>query len=231
MIILYKTLSALCLLVILNTSCSSSKTSPSNTTTFWINSMKTDCDIGAGHSQCLQIFKGSNLDDAQWSLFHSTIEGFVFEPGYLQKVKVSETFLDPKNIPADASSITYKLIQVLHKKQDPRMALHDIWAATKINGEKITDKTNTPTLEINISKMKIFGSDGCNQYSANIDVLTSSTIGFEPIISTRKMCENMIIPGKYSKALQQTVRFKRENLSLTFYDAENHETISFKKVD
>ena len=209
-------------------SCSTSKPI---TSTFWVNSMKMDCDAGAGKAQCLQIYKGNDLDTAEWSFFYSPIEGFTFEPGYLQKIEVAETPLDAKNVPADASSIKYKLVEVLEKKEDSRMALHDIWAATHIEGNTIDISKNIPSLEINITKMKVFGTDGCNNYTGDIKKLTATTIAFAPLASTRKMCMDMNIPDTYNKALGNSVSYKRENSILYFYDANGNETLRFKKVD
>lgn len=224
-----KTFSAILLLTIFSASCTSTKSS--TTSTFWVNSMKTDCDAGVGKTQCLQIYKGNDLDNAEWTHFYASIEGFTFEPGFLQKLEVTETQLETEDMPADASSIKYKLVKVLEKTQDPRMALHDIWAATHINGNEVDNTANVPTLEINITKMKAFGTDGCNNYTGGIENLTTSTITFGPLASTRKMCADMQIPDAYNKALFKSVSYKRENLNLYFYDSDGNETIRFKKVD
>ena len=47
----------------------------------------------------------------------SRIEGFTYEPGYIYRLTVKKTVL--ANPPADGSSITYTLIQVIEKLKDP----------------------------------------------------------------------------------------------------------------
>ncbi|WP_225312545.1 DUF4377 domain-containing protein [Pseudotamlana haliotis] len=226
---LFKTLSLLFLCAIISTSCSSNA---NETTTFWVNSMKVDCDAGAGKAQCLQIYKGDDLEHAKWTYFYSPIEGFTFEPGLLKKIEVSETHLDPKDVPADASSIKYTLVKVLEEMLDPRMHLHDIWAATHINGNTL-NKENTfiPTLEINISRMAIMGTDGCNNYTGNIKSLGDKNITFGPIAGTRKMCPNMETPDAFNKALNHSASFKRDGLKLYLFDANGKETLRFNKID
>ncbi|WP_194768034.1 DUF4377 domain-containing protein [Tamlana sp. I1] len=225
----FKTFSAIILLAIISTSCSSNET---EITSFWVNSMKVDCDAGAGKAQCLQIYKGDDIENAKWTYFYSPIEGFNFEPGLLQKIEVSETHLDAKDVPADASSINYKLIKVLEKKEDPRMHLNDIWACTHINEKPIDiSNSNIPTLEINISKMMLMGTDGCNNYTGNLETLNENSIAFGPIAGTRKMCLDMQTPDSYNTALNKTKSYKREGLILYLYDANGNEILRFNKAD
>ncbi|MFC0605250.1 DUF4377 domain-containing protein [Winogradskyella pulchriflava] len=223
---LYKTFSILTLIVMM-TSCGTTK---QTTATYWVNSAKVDCDAGAGKTTCLQVTTADNHENAEWSNFYAPINGFTFEPGFLQKIEVTETKLDSENVPADASSIQYDLVKVLEKITDPKLAIHDIWVATHINGKEI-DRTKAPNLEINTTEMRVFGSNGCNNYNGQIKTLTSKTIAFGPIASTRKMCLDMAIPDSYDKALYNTSSYKKDDLTLTFYDENGGEVLRFNKVD
>lgn len=218
-------------IIILATILSSCGASKKTTSTYWVNSAKVDCDAGAGQAKCLQVTKVDNYENAEWSNFYSTINGFKFEPGYLQKIEVTETELDSKNVPADASSIQYDLVKVLEKKQDPKLAIHDIWATTHINGEEIKTSTEVPTLEINTTEMRAFGTNGCNNYTGQIKNITSNTIEFGAIASTRKMCMDMAIPDRFDKAFNSISTYKKEGLTLFFYNETGDEVLRFKKVD
>ncbi|GAA4292086.1 DUF4377 domain-containing protein [Aestuariibaculum suncheonense] len=223
---LLKTMLPITIIATLFTSCNSIKT-----TTYWVNSVKTDCSVGAGKMQCLQVYKGADVDKATWSTFSAPIEGFEFEFGYFQKIEVAETALDTKDVPADASSIKYNLVKVLEKKQDPKMALNDIWSVTAIHGSAISNSRQTPNLEINISKMQISGTDGCNNFTGAIKNITARNISFGPIAATRKMCPDMTIPSNFHKALNSSVSYKQDNLTLSFFDDNGSETLTLKKVD
>ncbi|WP_418637352.1 DUF4377 domain-containing protein [Winogradskyella sp.] len=217
--------------VILTVMLSSCSTTKKTTATYWVNSAKVDCDAGAGKTTCLQISKADNYENAEWSNFYATINGFNFEPGYLQKIEVAETQLDSKSVPADASSIQYDLIKVLEKKQDPKLAIHDIWAATHINGEAIESTSNVPTLELNTTEMRASGTNGCNNYTGQIKNITSDTIEFGAIASTRKMCMDMAIPDSFDQAFNSISTYKKEGLTLYFYNEAGDEMLRFKKVD
>jgi len=217
--------------VILTVMLSSCSTTKKTTATYWVNSAKVDCDAGAGKTTCLQVSKADNYENAEWSNFYATINGFNFEPGYLQKIEVAETQLDSKSVPADASSIQYDLIKVLEKKQDPKLAIHDIWAATHVNGEAIESTSNVPTLELNTTEMRASGTNGCNNYTGQIKNITSDTIEFGAIASTRKMCMDMAIPDSFDQAFNSISTYKKEGLTLYFYNEAGDEMLRFKKVD
>jgi len=213
-------------LILLVSSCSSNKTS-----VIWINSLKTGCDAGAGKMQCISIYRGENIDDAGWELFYTNIEGFNFEPGFFQKLKISEEHLDKTKVPADGTSIKYKLVKKLDKKFDQRIILNDIWIANRINKNPINNIESLPQMEINLAKMQVLGNNGCNNFNGGIERITASDIQFGNISSTRKMCLDMVIPDLFDKAMRASATYKIGGTSLTFFDKEHHETIHFTKVD
>jgi heat shock protein HslJ len=205
----------------------------SNHKTYWVDSVKRNCESGAGKMMCLNIYEGENLDSAQWELFYSNISGFTFEPGYYQKIVVSSEILVKEKIPADGSAISYTLEKVLEKKEDKKIRLHDIWAAKSILGNPIPDSATmvTPTLEINLSKMEITGSNGCNNYRGSIEKINDSLLKFSMLLSTKKMCMNMMISDLFDNALNQTFNYQLKNTTLTFYDIHENELITFQKID
>lgn len=215
------------LLVIgLLTACSSQETQ-----TFWVNSLKSPCDAGAGKIQCLLISANDTLEKASWSYFYNTIEGFEFKPGVFQKIEVSVTTIDKVEVPADGSSLKYSLLNVLEEMKDERLGLNDLWVVQKLNRQDVTNQPDLPQLEIHISKMQIMGTDGCNNYNGKIEELTSTKITFGALASTRKMCPNMDLVNQYNGALAKTANYKKEGLKLFFFDENGNETVVFKKID
>lgn len=79
--------------------------------------------------------------------------------------------------------------------------------------------------------MKVFGTDGCNNYTGTIKNLTLENIAFGALVSTKKMCLNMEISNKYNEALNKVVRYKKDNLNLYFFDSNANKILSFKKAD
>ncbi|WP_392588886.1 DUF4377 domain-containing protein [Serratia ureilytica] len=74
-----------------------------------VNSALVDC-VGVGPMKCMQVRRSAQQP---WELFYTGIEGFTFEPGYQYRLKVRVTPVE--NVPADASSLRYRLIEQLEK--------------------------------------------------------------------------------------------------------------------
>ena len=51
--------------------------------------------------QCLQVQKNDTIVPGKWQSFYSAIEGFNFQTGYIYKLSISETKIDPAKVPAD----------------------------------------------------------------------------------------------------------------------------------
>ena len=154
-----KQLATFSILVLFLFSCSSKMATKNSTSTWWINSYKVSC-TGVAPMNCLQIQKDETIEQGKWQNFYTEIEGFVFEPGYLQKIRVKEEKLNPAQVPADGSSIKYTLVEVVEKKRDERFAIHDIWVLEAINGVAIAgenEKMQRPVLEINVTEMRLSG--------------------------------------------------------------------------
>ena len=221
--------------VVFIASCSAQKKVTVNPVTMWVKGVQVDC-TGVGPMKCMQIQKSNIIEPGKWQNFYGEIEGFRFQSGNLCKLLVSEEKLEKSQIPADGSSIKYKLVEVLEQTPDPVFALHDIWALETI--EEISLQTLgvnsgliTPSIEINLTEIKIMGTDGCNQFSGPIKNVEEGILVFGDMASTMKMCNNMEIPDKFNKAINQVRKYKVENLKLTFFDESGKELLRFRKVD
>lgn len=70
-----------------------------------------DC-VGVGPQKCM-IFKENN--STKWHMFYDQIEGFNFEEGISSKLEVKVS--DVSDVPADASSLKYSLLEILDKTE------------------------------------------------------------------------------------------------------------------
>lgn len=125
------------------------------------------------------------------------------------------------------------LMGCLSKKtsHEVNQRLHDIWIAKRINGNSITESNNRPTLEINLKQGEIYGSDGCNNYKANITSTSDTAIAFGPLASTRKMCQDMTNSSLFNHAMNNVKSYKIDGLKLIFYNAKEIELLAFSKGD
>lgn len=82
----------------------------------WVNKKKTQCTVPPGGPRdCYQISydKVAPSADKNWQPFSNEIEGFTFQEGKVQHIKVQRRSVVAP--PADASPYTYKLLEVLSK--------------------------------------------------------------------------------------------------------------------
>ncbi|CAM4103108.1 META domain-containing protein [Flavobacterium antarcticum] len=341
-----KTIGILVTIVLLQ-ACGTKKNTHTANKIFWVSGYKTECDAGAGKGECLLVTTDSDLAEAKWENFYATIEGFSFEEGFMQKIEVKVKDVSNTKIAADQSSLTYTLVKALDKTKDTRIALqgdwtlnkirgvvlkesdeiphvnidltknrfsgnngcnsfsgviynvtsdkllfentsttlrdcmdmpltdafdiavkdiyvyqvehnilsfcnkaneevlsftkkslstpdmriHDIYVAVKIRGEAIGQREEMPRFEINLNTMEIFGNNGCNAFNGKITSVTERNITFGGMAMTRMMCQDMVLPGKFDQALQQTASYKFEDLHFTMFDKDGKELITFLKVD
>lgn len=216
---------------ILLQSCGSSKKIDNSVETFWVSGMKSECSSGAGRTHCLQINKGDNLESLDWQTFYAPIEGFDFQEGTMQRIKVKVEKLDPNNVPADASSLRYTLVEVVKKQPDFRAMLNGEWELDKINDADLPEGSATADLNFDFAKNRVSGFDGCNNFTGVIEKLTPQQLTLGKLAFTRKMCVNMSITAAYGKALEAIKTYQMKGFNLTFYNESGEKILSFKKKE
>ena len=88
---------------------SSSSSQSGEVLIMYVDSKTVEC-TGLVPQTCLLV--KYNLDD-EWEFFYSSINGFMYEPDFLYKLRVSRRHVS--NPPADAPSYTLHLLEVLEK--------------------------------------------------------------------------------------------------------------------
>ena len=209
--------------------------------TYWVNSWQRTCQ-GVGERLCLQV-QAVNQNDPKkpdinnWQLFYASIEGFDYQLGHVYKIKVKATQLHPAQVPADASSIRYELLEVVDKKADNTIRLHDIWALTEMQGEPVNrsllsqNRQDVPSLEFNLTTMQVYGTDSCNRLSGGIEKLGLGHIEFGALASTLMACPEMKLADKFHRALGRVKHYSLSALTLELQNADMGTLLQFKKVD
>ncbi|QQR97374.1 MAG: META domain-containing protein [Sphingobacteriales bacterium] len=123
------------------------------------------------------------------------------------------------------------LMFIKNSEKEVNKNLHDIWNAVSINGNPINRMSPIPRLEINLTEMKVYGNDGCNNYSGIIKTATDSKLIFGALASTKKMCANMDIADNFNQAMAKVASYKIDGLKLILLDNNNKEVLSFLKGD
>lgn len=79
--------------------------------TLYVGPSLVDC-VGVAPMKCMQV---KDNPEAEWTYFYDGIQGFTYEEGYQYKLQVFVKNIDPKDVPADASSQRWSLVKVLEK--------------------------------------------------------------------------------------------------------------------
>lgn len=180
---------------------------------YWVNSYTVPCDDNPS-LQCLLIQKNDVIDPRGWQNFSGTIEGFVFEPEFMVKMRVSETM--------EGTETKLAMVEELSKERDPRFNINEIWVVIAIDGAPfdVPADAEAPFLEVNLRQHKILGTDGCNTYNGSIKSLTANSIELGEMISTQKACPNLDYPNKFLTAFQAADNYKVENGILIMSEGE-----------
>jgi heat shock protein HslJ len=198
----------------------------------WINSAKLPCS-GVGPMSCLQIQEGDEIQEGKWQNFYSNIEGFNYQPGNIYQIKVS-VFKLPEPIPADASSLGYKLVEVISQEPDRTLRLTDIWKVIELGEIKNPmAREKALTMEINVSERRVFGFSGCNTFRGGIGKITEKELIFGNLASTMMSCgeqENKLERLMVSQ-LAATRNYTIENRNLFLRDEEGKLLMVLLKVD
>ncbi|MFV0553876.1 MAG: DUF4377 domain-containing protein [Mangrovibacterium sp.] len=217
-----KNLWSLMLIFIAMTACSTDD----SVSTYWVNGTQVDC-MGVAPRKCLQVQKGKELDAQVWQNFFAKIEGFDYEPGFIYKLKVKEEPIPMEQVPADGSSIKYTLVKVLEKTPDTRFAIDGDWTLIRLDAAPLNRMVPAPKLSINLIDMQISGSGGCNNYTAGIKGITSTTISFGVIAGGQRACIDPNMEHAYFIALNKVKTYALENDKLICYDENSNEILAF----
>ena len=201
------------------------------TETYEVNSLRVPC-TGVGPMECLQVRKAGS---DRWELFYSEIEGFDYEPGYLYRISVKEEPLDPKTVPADASSVRYTLVSVLEKSTDPRLRLNDIWVLRELEGQAVPEgepgaPIKRPYIEFQLRENRFMGNDGCNTFRGSLVSVGDRALQLGPAMGTKMSCGNMALPNAFLAMLSRCDSYEIGAGELTLLEGTT-ELMKFQKTD
>jgi len=211
--------------------CKTTESSNARDVVLWVNSAKVDC-VGVGPTTCLRVQEGEALDDSKWVNLFNSINGFTYEPGFIYKLNVRIEKLDPATVPADASTLRYQMLELLEKKEDTRLRLHDIWALQSIRQKDLPDSAKgKPYIEIHVNDNRLMGNGGCNQLFGKVSFEGAQGISLSEVGSTKMACPELKTESEFLQLLQTVKLYEIRDLMLYLKDAQGAELLKLKKVD
>ncbi|MGB1287416.1 MAG: DUF4377 domain-containing protein [Aggregatilineales bacterium] len=162
---------------------------------------------GVGLQQCLIVrFE----DETDLTFFYDGIEGFTYEEGFEYTLKINVT--ERENVPADASSLQYELIEVL--QQYPAHLHNKVWELQSLNGTDIEDPTRYTLL---VTDEGVSIQADCNTVLAN---LTLNPFNIETTITTLVACPEDSLEMDFLAALNAASMMTVENGELILQSSE-----------
>lgn len=204
----------------------------SPTETWWVNSFKVPC-TGVAPMSCLQVHEGED-PLGEWRMLYQGIDGFEFQPGDLYRLKVRVIELPPEQVPADASSRRYELVEIVDQVPDPRAPLHDIFVLEEI-GNKSAYRGGTgvaqATMEFNVVQERYSGYDGCVDFEGPIVALDGERLALGPAALSDDECPQTSAASDLLAALTGVTAWRRDGMRLELLDESGEKRVGLRKVD
>lgn len=204
----------------------------SHTETWWVNSFKVPC-VGVGPMQCLQVHDGE-APVGEWRNLYQEVAGFDYAPGSLYRLTVRVIELPQAEVPADASSRRYELLEILDRLPDPRAPLHDIFVLEAI-GNKDADRGGTgvaqATIEFNIVQQRYSGYDGCIDFEGPIVAVDGERLTLGRASLDDDECPVTATATDLLAALNNVAAWRRDGMLLELFDEDGRRRLLFSKVD
>lgn len=175
----------------------SSNTAVAKTETYWVAPERVACQ-GIVPMQCLVVNKVVDGKTTEWQYFYNDIAGFEYTPGSFYKLSVETTAV--ANPAADASSLAYKLLAEVDKKQNHYAPNTMLTENRKWNLKQLTGLGNVNPMmleqpaNITIAGNRLSGFSGCNNFFGQVQHLfedeqvANSLLKLGPVGSTLMAC-------------------------------------------
>ena len=191
--------------------------------TVYVGPVMVDCE-GVAPQKCMLVRESPN---EPYGLFYDQIEGFDYKEGreYELRVAVEEV----ENPPADASSLRYRLIEVVNS----RLSLEgNLWKADSYrNGAGETVNTLPDTrVTAQFRDGQLNGNASCNNYFGNYTIDGQNIQISEQMGMTQQLCNPPEVAqqeGEYLSALLSSRTFKVENEQAIMSDADGNVVVTF----
>ena len=152
--------------------------------TLWVGPQLADC-VGVAPQKCLQIKRAV---DGQVEWFYDSIDGFEHIVGTNYQITVAVS--DVENPPADASSLQYRLVEVVQSSVERASEGLDgtSWTLRGFRNGDLFDAV-PEDIEINLTfdGDSISGSAGCNNFMGSFTV-DGDVLSFGPLAGTKMLC-------------------------------------------
>ncbi|MDT8439028.1 MAG: DUF4377 domain-containing protein [Wenzhouxiangellaceae bacterium] len=196
---------------------------------WWINSHRAPC-TGVGPMHCLLVHDRPE-PFGPWRFHYDEIEGFDFRAGSLYRLRLEQIELPPEQVPADASSIRYRLLEVLEQRPDPRAPINDIFAVVWPLAAADPSTPPQARMEFSIAQARYAGHDGCREFEGKILVLNERQLQLAPPVFRGQPCAAGDDISVLGNGLEAVSAWQRSGMRLQLLDADSKVLVELRKID
>lgn len=159
---------------------------------------------------CLQIKTSEN---APWTNFSDSIDGFQYEEGHFYKLKVNESSIDDAT--KQVTPLKYALVAVVEKSTTPITLDTGFWIVKSIMDTKTFARPPVFSISDNI----IIGNTSCNRFSGNLE---SEVNSFNTTIKTvtEMACNTMATEQLFLKTIPLVKHYTIKGNQLVLTDGK-----------
>lgn len=219
-----KSLKPLLLVVVLMLSallvaCSPASAAEGDVVTLIIGPEKVECVGLINPAECFQV--KYSTDEEEWGWFHTEIEGFTYEPGFVYELRVRTEKIE--NPPTDSSNIRWILVEEVSKtpsteplRPDNADLINIPWVLTAFgDGTELVAGTDV-TLTLTADGVAT-GNASINNYNGSYTI-DGETITFSPFASTKMGGDPALMSQEsaFLELMARAVTFKKVGPSTVF---------------
>jgi heat shock protein HslJ len=157
--------------------------------TLWVGPQRADC-VGVAPQECLQIKRAV---DGQVEWFYDSIDGFDHIIGTSYQITVAVS--DVENPPADASSLQYRIVEVVESRVERASAGLDgtSWTLRGFrDGELFDPVPDFIEISLAFDGDSVSGSAGCNNFMGSFTA-DGDVLSFGPLRGTKMLCPPQVM--------------------------------------
>ncbi len=227
----------ICLFFALNIACNSKpktsklKKESVKEVSIWVNAFKQICPEDPNVYLMAITENYDAFTPMPWNELVSNIEGFDFQWGLLQRIRVEKSDVEFDYLTDSCTSLyTYKYLETLDTLWDERTGLQNIWGLKTIHGKVFKGKP--VMMEINLSHMKMHMSGLCVETTMPIRTLGQKELKFGSR-ETLGMKDDCLAEND-NAVLDELIfvnSFKREKNNLSLLNKQAQVILEFVKID
>ncbi len=190
----------------------------------YVNAKKVDCK-GYYSSKCYQIKDAKKRSFQNWQNYPGEIRDFIYKEGFVYTIAVKKIVHE---FPTTAGATYYyklekligmKPINIPQKIWKPKIHNQKFFLVSYLDaGNWVNPKEFSNYIKFDVTKKRISGNDGCNNFFGSIKSISGNNILLGPIAGTLMACPDLDNSAqKITSLLNKSTMYRVDGPDLEFY--------------